>query len=99
MLPRSLFAAFANADVGLDARRVFNILCATLDTKDWVCTPQTEIAEILNMKRSCVSRKKGVRSCYLILNFITNQKARPDPFLGPLSWDLLVLFNQTLMHR
>jgi hypothetical protein len=28
MLPRNLFLAFANAELGLNARRVLNVLCA-----------------------------------------------------------------------
>ena len=31
MLPRNLFLAFANAELGLNARRVLNVLCAKLD--------------------------------------------------------------------
>jgi DNA-binding IclR family transcriptional regulator len=46
----------ADPDFGLEAFRVFTLLCARLDFENWIRVPQTELAEALGMKRPNVSR-------------------------------------------
>ena len=50
------YLALANSGLGLEARRVLDILLARLDFENWVRLPQAEIAKILNMKPANVSR-------------------------------------------
>lgn len=50
------FLALANSGLGMEARRVLDILLARLDFENWVHLPQAEIATMLNMQRSHVSR-------------------------------------------
>jgi len=50
------FLALANSGLGLEARRVLDILLAYLDFENWIHLPQVEIAAMLNMKRANVSR-------------------------------------------
>jgi predicted transcriptional regulator len=50
------YLALANSGLGLDARRVLDILLARLDFENWIHLPQSEIAAMLNMQRSHVSR-------------------------------------------
>jgi predicted transcriptional regulator len=53
---QNAYLALANSGLGLDARRVLDILLARLDFENWIHLPQAEIAKILNMQRSHVSR-------------------------------------------
>lgn len=53
---QNAFLALANSGLGMDARRVLDILLARLDFENWIHLPQTEIAVMLNMQRSHVSR-------------------------------------------
>jgi predicted transcriptional regulator len=53
---QNAYMALANSGLGLEARRVLDILLARLDFENWIHLPQSEIAEILNMKRPHVSR-------------------------------------------
>lgn len=50
------YLSLANSGLGLEARRVLDVLMARLDCENWVHTPQTELAELLNMKPPHVSR-------------------------------------------
>lgn len=50
------YLALANSGLGLEARRVLDILLAHLDFENWIHLPQTEIATMLNMKPANVSR-------------------------------------------
>jgi len=50
------FLALANSGLGLEARRVLDILLARLDFENWIHLSQVEIAEILKMQRPHVSR-------------------------------------------
>ena len=53
---QNAYLALANSGLGLDARRVLDILLARLDFENWIHLPQSEIAAMLNMQRSHVSR-------------------------------------------
>ncbi len=55
-MPQDAYLALAKSGLGLEARRVLDILLAKLDFENWVHLPQAEIAEILNMKPGNVSR-------------------------------------------
>lgn len=55
-MPREAFLALAKSGLGLQARRVLSVLLACQDVESWVHLPQSEIAEILDMKRANVSR-------------------------------------------
>lgn len=50
------YLALANSGLGLEARRVLDILLAYLDFENWIHLPPAEIAAMLNMKSANVSR-------------------------------------------
>ncbi len=53
---QNAYMALANSGLGLEARRVLDILLARLDFENWIHLPQSEIAVILNMKPANVNR-------------------------------------------
>jgi hypothetical protein len=53
---QNAYLALANSGLGLEARRVLDILLARLDFENWIHLPQAEIAAILKMRPANVNR-------------------------------------------
>ena len=55
-MAQNAFLALAKSGLGLEARLVLDVLMSRLDFENWIHTPQSEVAEILAMKKQNVNR-------------------------------------------